>query len=142
MDPLTITASILALLSAGGKIAQGLKKIESIRHAPEVLVALNNEVSAIRLQIDAVRDVLSDVENNSNSPSHQSTRNTLENLELTLLELESFIAYRFTIVAKDGKTLRVDKSAWWRGAEQKAQYFKDVLRDQKNSLATTASLLA
>jgi len=45
MDPLSLTASIIAVVTALHSAAQGLEKILSIREAPEQLAQVYNEVS-------------------------------------------------------------------------------------------------
>ena len=49
MDPLSITTSVLTLLTAANKVAKGLDKLASIKGAPAAVLALNNEVSDLRL---------------------------------------------------------------------------------------------
>ena len=46
MDPISIGASILTVLGAAATAAQTLEKLCSLRHAPDDLVALINEVCA------------------------------------------------------------------------------------------------
>jgi hypothetical protein len=55
MDPLFITASVVALIGAGNQVAIGINKLASLRGAPASILALNNELSDLRL-------VLSDAE--------------------------------------------------------------------------------
>ena len=49
MDPLFITASVFPLLAAANQVAKGLDKLASIQGAPAAVLALNNEVSDLRL---------------------------------------------------------------------------------------------
>ncbi|KAL3419618.1 b-cell lymphoma 3-encoded protein [Phlyctema vagabunda] len=49
MDPLSVTASIVALIGAGNQIAVGMNKLASLRGAPASILALNNELSDLRL---------------------------------------------------------------------------------------------
>lgn len=44
MDPLSLSASILAVLGAAGRTSQALEQILGLRHAPAELLALMNEV--------------------------------------------------------------------------------------------------
>lgn len=45
MDPLSISASIAALIGAATTVVRGLDKLQTLRHAPAELKALLNEVS-------------------------------------------------------------------------------------------------
>lgn len=45
MDPLSVTASLLAVLGAAGPATRALQHVTNLRHAPDQLVALVNEVS-------------------------------------------------------------------------------------------------
>ncbi len=49
MDPLSITASLIALISAANQVAIGINKLASLRGAPASILALNNELSDLRL---------------------------------------------------------------------------------------------
>ena len=47
MDPISLRASIIAILGAGGAIAKAMHKIRGLKHAPDVLLQLNNEVTVL-----------------------------------------------------------------------------------------------
>lgn len=49
MDPLSITASIISILAVAKGVDQGLQKLQSLREVPDVILALNNEVSDLKL---------------------------------------------------------------------------------------------
>ena len=55
-DPLSITASIIAVVGAAECVTKTLAKIRSIRNAPDELLALINEVSDLKI-------ILSDIQN-------------------------------------------------------------------------------
>ncbi len=44
MDPLSVTASLLAVLGAASAAGRALQHVSDLRHAPDQLVALTNEV--------------------------------------------------------------------------------------------------
>ena len=56
MSGLEVAASVLAVISASKKVADGIAKLSSLRHASDVLLALNNEVSDLQCVI--VRDLV------------------------------------------------------------------------------------
>ena len=45
MDPVSVAASLLTVLGAAGTAARALEHLSNIRHAPDQLLALINEVS-------------------------------------------------------------------------------------------------
>lgn len=45
MDPLSIAASVIAILTAAGQVKKGLERLRSLKSAPQGLCALTNEVS-------------------------------------------------------------------------------------------------
>ena len=49
MEPLSVAANIIAVLGAGGAIINTLDQANSIRQAPDIVLALNNEISDLRL---------------------------------------------------------------------------------------------
>ena len=49
MDPLSITTAILALLGACTTASKALAKIKNLKDAPELIQAINNEMSDLRL---------------------------------------------------------------------------------------------
>ena len=45
MNPLSLTTCIIAVLGASGGAASGLRKLASLRRAPDAILALINELS-------------------------------------------------------------------------------------------------
>ncbi|MCJ1241448.1 hypothetical protein MMC14_009453 [Varicellaria rhodocarpa] len=58
MDPLSLTASIIAIFGVGGQIANTLRKLASSRGSSDLLIAINNELSDLHLVVLAIQDVL------------------------------------------------------------------------------------
>ena len=58
MDPLSLTASIIAIIGVGGQAAKAIKRLASAKGAPDSLLALNNEVSDLRLIVTAIEDII------------------------------------------------------------------------------------
>ncbi len=145
MDPLSITASILTVVSAGSTIGKGLKKIISARRLPDILLQLNNEVADIQYVVQDVDDLLQQQrqitqEDRGPLPSHASLTSALEHIKRTLLALESLIAYELTIIdSRDGRS-RLDWIAWLR-VESKVARLKDDIRTDRIRLSSALSLL-
>lgn len=47
-DPLSVTAGILAIFGAGGKVGNGLRNLVQLRDAPDTLLALCNEFTDLQ----------------------------------------------------------------------------------------------
>lgn len=58
MDPLSITVATLALIGAANQVAVGLNKLASLKGAPAAILALNNELSDLRLVLQETEPLL------------------------------------------------------------------------------------
>lgn len=58
MDPLSLTASIITVVSASTKLVKILCQLATIRNAPPLVLALNNELSVLRLNVNATQDLV------------------------------------------------------------------------------------
>ena len=146
MDPLSLTAGILAIVGAGSTIGKGLKKIISARSIPGILLQLHNEVTDLRYVIQDVDDLLRrqvqvSREDEELFPRHASLISALEYAKRTLLTLESLIAYDLTVIdSRDGR-IRIDWFSWIR-AESKVKILKDDICTDRVRLSSALSLLA
>ncbi|KAG8529152.1 uncharacterized protein KY384_005787 [Bacidia gigantensis] len=141
MDPLSVTASILAILGAGGKIGKGLKKVVHLKDAPDALLALNNEVADLKLVVADIDDHLRALEEVSDSAPPKSVTSALEKVKSTTLELERYIAYDLTTVDGKTKDLRVDRSKWMR-AEVVLSNLREAIRGDRVALGSGLNLIA
>ena len=145
MDPLSITAGILAVTGAGSTIGKGLKKILFARREP-LLFQLNNEVTDLHFVVQGVRDLLQQsTQTNRDNKGFISTRaslvSALEHVKETLLALESLIAYRLTSInSRDGRT-KVDRITWLQ-VEPEVKSIKDDIRTDRVRLSTALGLFA
>ncbi|KAL9119072.1 MAG: hypothetical protein Q9187_004373 [Circinaria calcarea] len=57
MDPLSVTASIIAVVGAGTTTVKLLKKLVSLKNAPAIALALDSELSDLRLNVLAIQDL-------------------------------------------------------------------------------------
>ena len=102
MDPLSITVSIVALIGAAQQVAVGLNKLASLRGAPAAVLALNNELSDLRLVLSEAEPLL--LKHGRAAAASQTATSTIANdtrLKLSierakdkLMELESIIQNR------------------------------------------------
>ena len=146
MDPLSLTAGILAIVGAGNTVRKGLKKIISARRLPDILLQLNNEVTDLQYVVQDVDDFLrqrSQPTGEDRCPvsSHASLISALEHAKATLLALESLIVYELTTVdSLDGRT-KIDWVTWLR-VQSKVKSLKDDIRTDRVRLSSALSLLA
>jgi Fungal N-terminal domain of STAND proteins len=57
MEPLSLTASIIAVLTAANTVAHGLVKLRGFKNAPDELLALMNEVSDLQVILEEVNEI-------------------------------------------------------------------------------------
>ena len=128
MDPLSLTASIIAVLGAGGTIAKGLSKIRRLKSAPDILLQLNNEVTDLHLLIRAVNELYHRPTNLNPTSTLQEkvVCNALERAKYAVLELEKLIEYVLT--KQTARGTEVDTLAWSR--------VLDRVKEAKNNIRT------
>ncbi len=139
-DPLSITTTIVTLLGAGGQIGKILKKLVSLRNAPGILLAVNNEITDLRAVVQIFDDLLQRQYNTSNAAPYSQLSVSLEKVKQTLLRLEQLFSYELTVIEGDDLHLRLDKSVWLL-AEPKFRAIKDQIRDDKTALYRALALL-
>ena len=147
MDPLSLTASIITLLAAGGTVIQGLERLSSLRAAPNIILALNTEISDFRLAIVELSNSLQREPVNSNNISWNTQAFSTELLPILhrarnkLIELESLIEYRLILRENNG-SIRLNKTAWlWE--QQKLKMLQKEFRSIKiNVIALTGVLIS
>ena len=144
MDPLSITAGILAVIGAGSTVGKGLKKLSASRLP--ILLQLNNEVTDLQFVVQGVRDVLQQsTQTDRDGEGFQLTRaslvSALGHVKETLLDLESIIAYRLTTIdSRNGRT-DINRISWLQ-VEPEVKSIKDDIHTDRVRLSTALSLLA
>ena len=141
MDPISITASIIAVLGAGGTVAKGLNRIRRLNNAPEILLQLNNEVVDIHLVIRSVDEL---AQQWSQQPSTSERQRELVHAALsrtkdTVLELERLIAYILTKETDTGA--KVDRLAWIMNMER-IREMKNKIRAARDNLNSIWAMLS
>ena len=145
MDPLSAVVNIVTLLGAGGAIMQAMGKVLALRQAPDVVLALNNEISDLRLVTMEIHKFLQDRQRSA-LPDHGSeiTINnmtpTLNRANEKLLELERLIEYELTKAPGSDGELRINKTAWMRN-QGKAKVLMDEIRSIRTNLVTSLGVL-
>ncbi len=96
MEPVGFAASVLTLLAAANQVAKGLDKLASIKEAPAAVLALNNEVSEIRLILCEAQPLLQKYENTvaSSTDGDRSLQTSIDRAKARLLDLQSIVGNR------------------------------------------------
>lgn len=141
MDPLSISASVLTLLGAGGTLSKLLRKGIDLKNAPDVLRALNDEVAELQFTANDVNDLLWTANRDFDDPPPKSLSSSLSRVKSILLQVESYISYQLTTFTADGEGIRLDKSVYLR-AERRLYELKDEIQASRIALASALSLFA
>ena len=57
MDPLSLTASIIAIIGVGGQVANTVRRLSTLSKASDLMMTLNNEMSDLFLVVITIQDV-------------------------------------------------------------------------------------
>ncbi|KAK3167756.1 hypothetical protein OEA41_010885 [Lepraria neglecta] len=139
-DPLSVTGSILALLEGGGAIGKVLKKVITLKRAPDIFLALNNEIAELHNIIHTFDELLQEQSDVCSGIASGRICESLEKVKRTLLEFERLVSYELTVVEGHDARLRLDKSIWLR-VEPRVGALKDRVRADKADLNLELSLL-
>ena len=124
MDPLSVGASVIAVVGATGKVVKGIRRLKAMQDAPRELDDLLTEVSQFELVVKASEKV------NGRIESELGT--LLKTAQGLIIELESLIEYKLT---EPGSSNKVDRWQWIRSS-------KDVERLRVKLRDVTANLVA
>ncbi|KAG8531764.1 uncharacterized protein KY384_003400 [Bacidia gigantensis] len=129
MDPVSFAASLLTLLAAANHVAKGLDKLASIRGAPLAVLALNNEVSDLRLVLCEAEPLLEKHKGAtiSSAIENQSLLSSIERAKDRLMELESIIGNR--LMRRMGTK---DKLGWLYEQDKVQKALLDVQKAKSN----------
>lgn len=140
MDPLSITASLLTVIGTIGVIGNGLRKLVALKHAPAILLTLNDEVAGLYCVVQAVDYLTRQHAEITHIGAMDNLRRAVEQSRSTLLTLEDLVIHKLTVEEKDGER-RLDRSARLFAAT-KVQKIKDQIRADRIDLSSALSLLA
>ena len=141
MDPLSVSAVIVTFIEAGGKLAKLIKKGIDLKDAFQVLHALENEISRLRIIVGEVDDLLRTAAEDGLRNPLRALVSELENLKGTLLQLEEYMAYELTTPTANGSRIRIDISDYIR-AERRLHEYKHQVSEGRSALGTALSLFA
>ncbi|KAI4181594.1 MAG: hypothetical protein L6R41_006525, partial [Letrouitia leprolyta] len=140
MSGLEIAASVITFIGASKKVADSISRLAGLEHAPDVLLALNNEVSDLRCVIDDISELEQQHEYVLNSSVAPSFYRSIERAKRIILSLDSLIAYDLTIIDDQTGQHRLDRSAWLR-AQKKVEQAQLNIRECRIELSTAVGLI-
>ena len=143
MDPLSITASLIALIGAAESIAVGINKLASLRNAPASVLALNNELSDLRLVLREVEPLLqkhyqalADTQSSRFPASGKSTLLiSIQRAKVKLVELESIVQSRLMV------RMGIRDKLAWTYEQDKIIRAKDDLRTARLNIAAALGVV-
>lgn len=103
MDPLSATASAIALLQAATAIGKGIQTIRSLGRAPAELCALLNELTTLQALTSRFEDDLNTLKSSDNASSLNKGSDSIEALENIHQELSSTIDQLSSLVQRFAK---------------------------------------
>ena len=143
MDPLSITASCIAVTGAGGAAVRGLKKLRDLTKLPDALLSVVNEIADLKLVVQDIRSSFRLHQDSSNisQASVAVIDQLLDRAQTTLLELDQVINYRLLLVpSKKGETT-FSRTAWIL-EEQRVLRLQSSLRATRMDLAARFAALS
>ena len=133
MDPLSITASILALIGVLSKASKTFAKIRRMRDAPAIIQALNNEVSDLRLMLLDANDHLEGQESTTIKEAvSELCRSALSRARSKAQEVDMLLHYQILKPGRE-REFEIDKSAFFRKYEEISKLHAD-LREARQRL--------
>ena len=131
MDPLSLTASIIAVLGAGGTVSKGLQRIRQLKHAPEILLQLNNEITDMNCLVLAVDELFRQCSDPIPATQQEVICKSLEQAKTMVLEMEKLIEYDLTRETDLGS--EVARLSWIRSSD-KLKKTKDGIHRARSNL--------
>ena len=123
-DPLSVAASIIAVIGAVDGVVKTFSCVKKIRHAPDKVLSLHNEISDFRLVLGYMeRYFIYDSNRPPVSHDHEETLVTLiTNAKDQILELDNLLQYRILKPESTAGTIKISRLEWTR-AESTMRHF-------------------
>ena len=128
-DPLSFAASIIAVLGAAEGVAKTLSRIQSIRNAPDELLALINEVSDLQIIFGDVQSYARSTQGPQMSRDHlQHLLAFVNRAKEKLLQLDELVHYKLLKPQSSPDHIKVSKREWLKQVKT-IERFRQSLRD-------------
>ena len=131
-DPLSVTASIIAIVGAANTVTKGLGHLKAAKDAPEGLKDLISDVAQLEMVLNRVKSV---VLSSSSPPIELAT--LIGEAGSKLLEVQSLIEYTLT---KAGVSNQVDRWQWLRKGNEVERLRNQLGTIRLNLVTLTSSV--
>ncbi|KAL8934468.1 MAG: hypothetical protein Q9211_005211 [Gyalolechia sp. 1 TL-2023] len=128
MSGLEIAASLVTFIGVSREVVDGISRLAGLRHAPDILLALNNEVSDLQCVIDDLSELEQQHEEVLTRSITPSFYRSVEKAKDVFLKLEKLIAYDLTTIDRQTGQRRLDRSTWLRAQKKVEQAKLDLYR--------------
>ena len=136
-DPLSITASIIAVVGAAEGVGKTIKKIRNFREAPNELLFLINEISDLRIVLGDIKGNLiqnaSSIHLQEEQSEHLST--LLNRAKEQLLQLDELVQYRLVRSDSTSQQVKISRREWARSTCTVKKYQKSLRNARLNIIA-------
>ena len=146
MDHLSLTASIIAIIGVSGQATTAIRKIAAVKDAPNLVLALNNEITDLYLVVDAIQRAFRRSQDTALSPSvigssyHDSVTSSLQSTWEKVQELEEVYNRLKPIAPCASGSLKFNKVVWLR-EQSKVRRMLDELKIVRLKLAGTLEIM-
>lgn len=143
MEPVSFAASLVALIGAADAIAVGINKIASLRNAPASVLALNNELSDLRLVLREVEPLIQKhylAHPDKQTPLFPASGDStlllsVQRAKIKLVELESIVQNRLMV------RMGVKDKLAWTYEQEKIRMAKDCLRTARLNISAALGVV-
>lgn len=141
MDPLSITASTIAVVTLVAKVVQGLKGTKILHNAPADFAALVNEVFDLQVVLNEFNSSLLDQSGDFDQSRIEDMHRILQNSKDALLELNILVHYRLLRSYNEDGGIKVSRLAWLKN-KNGINSLRMKLRNERNNLTFCLASIA
>ena len=139
MEPLSVTASVLAVVGAAKEATKGLAKVRAMLYAPAELSSLVNEVSDIQAILSQVAHFSNQLEEERLRGPVVALKSHLSRADAQLRALNDLISSEMLKVRTNG-TIRLSRGAWIR-LKPDVDLMQKELRNVRENIGTALGLV-
>jgi ankyrin repeat protein len=140
MDPLSLTANLIAVIGVAATVARRLERLrKNWNGAPTTIFTLSNEISDLQLIFNVCKDAIEDLDEQTNQ-KWQSTLHLASQIvakaEMQLNQLEELVSMCLIPSNTSGaiQLFKVDRLKWLQNGNKKAKRIQEALHNIKQDL--------
>lgn len=139
MEPVSLVASIITITSVGGTVGKALRRVIALKNAPDILLALNNEIADLQFVVQDVAELFQRHGDSMQGPRINSLCAALEKTRSSLTILETMVTYKLIAIRGKQNEASLDRSVWLR-LEPKVHKLMDEVGSCKTDLALALNI--